>query len=119
MASDLSTLSKGELIKIIYQQSSEIDILRQTIIELQEKMQQKDSDDDAKRLPSFVKLNVKKKKKSERKIRNHGFARKLESPTKRIFHSYDVCPNCHVVYWVNPQLPTADKSLIFQRLIMR
>lgn len=93
MPSDLSVLSKGELIKIIYQQASEIEILKGAIIELQDKLQQKDSgDDSSKKLPSFVKLNVKKKKKSERKTREHGFSRKLDVPTTQIFHSYDVCP---------------------------
>lgn len=91
--SDLSSLSRGELIKIIYQQASEIDILKQAIIELQEKLKQKDSgDDSSKKLPSFVKFNVKKKKKIPRKTRDHGFARLLEKATKQVFHSYDVCP---------------------------
>lgn len=92
--SDLSALSKGELIKIIYQQASEIEILKGAIIELQEKLQQKDSgDNSSKKLPSFIKLNVKKKKKkTPRKNREHGFSRKLDVPTKQIFHSYDVCP---------------------------
>lgn len=96
MASDLSALSKGELITIIYQQVSEIDILKQAIIELQEKLQQKDlGDDSSRKLPSFVKLNVKKKKKKiERKTREHGFARKLETVTNQVFHSYDICPDC-------------------------
>ncbi len=93
MASDVSALSRGELIKIIYQQASEIEILKGAIIELQEKLQQKDSGDDSStKLPSFVKLNVKKKKKTSRKTREHGFARNSEKATKQVFHSYDVCP---------------------------
>ncbi len=95
MASDLSALSKGELVTIIYQQASEIEILKQAVIELQEKLQQKESgDSSSNKLPSFVKLNVKKKKKAERKIREHGFGRSLDVPTKQVFHSYDVCPSC-------------------------
>lgn len=91
--SDLSILSRGELIKIIYQQSSEIEILKGVLIELQEKIKQKDSgDDSSKNLPSFVKLNVKKKKKTSRKAREHGFTRKIEKATRQVFHSYDVCP---------------------------
>lgn len=91
---DLSALPRGELIKIIYQQASEIEVLKEAIIELQEKLQQKNPEDDAsKKLPSFVKLNVKKeKKKTPRKNREHGFGRSLDAPTKQVFHSYDVCP---------------------------
>lgn len=92
--SDLSVLSRGELLKIIYQQASEIEILKGALIELQEKIKQKDSgDDSSKNLPSFVKLNVKKKKKRvEKKNREHAFTRRLEKATRQIFHSYDVCP---------------------------
>jgi len=91
---DLSALSRGELIKIIYQQASEIGILKEAMIELQEKLQQKNSgDDSSKKLPSFVKLNVRKKKKeTSRKTREHGFARLLGKATKQVFHSYDTCP---------------------------
>jgi hypothetical protein len=92
--SDLSALPTGELVKIIYQQASEIEILKGALIELQEKLQQKDSSEDSsKKIPLFVKSNVKKKKKKTlRKKREHGFTRKLEKVTKQVFHSYDVCP---------------------------
>lgn len=92
--SDLSTLPRGELVTIIYQQASEIEILKGAIIELQEKMQQKGSEGDSStKLPPFVKRNVKKKKKkTPRKNRTHGFTRKLEQVTKQVFHSYDICP---------------------------
>ena len=91
---DISDLPRGELVRIIYQQASEIEILKGALIDLQEKLHQKDLDgDSSKRLPSFVKLNVKrKKKKTRRKNRQVGFTRKLEKATKQVFHSYDVCP---------------------------
>ena len=90
---DLSALSKGELVKVIYQQASEIEILKEALIELQEKLKQKYSGDDSTKLPGFVKLNVKKKKKQAlRKKRSHDFTRKIEKATKQVFHSYDVCP---------------------------
>lgn len=38
MPSDLSALSKGELITIIYQQAREIEILKEQIIELRDYM---------------------------------------------------------------------------------
>lgn len=96
MPGDYSALSKGELIAIILKQAREIEILKETIIELQEKMNQKNSGDDSfKTIPAFVKANVKKKRKpGKRKPRQHGFSRKLEIPTQTIFHSFGVCPDC-------------------------
>ncbi len=96
MPGDYSALSKGELITIIFKQAREIETLKEIIIELQEKMKQKNSgDDSSKPVPSFVKANVKKKKKvGKRKQREHGFSRKLDTPTKTIFHSFNACPDC-------------------------
>lgn len=92
MPVDLSNLSRGELIDLLYQQAREIEILKEMLVTLQEK--QKDSGDGPKPPPSFVKPNVKKKKKAKRKQRAHGFSRKLEIPTETIFHSLDSCPDC-------------------------
>src|SRR3989344_9468729 len=96
MPGDYSALSKGELITVIFKQAGEIEILKEVIVELQEKIQAKDSGgDSSKTLPSFVKLNVKKKKHTgKRKLRDHGFGRKLDIPTQKVFHSYECCPNC-------------------------
>lgn len=95
MPGDYSALSKGELITIIFKQAREIETLKEVIIELQEKIKQKtDGDDSSKTLPSFVKANVKRKKQGKRKLREHGFSRKLDIPTQKIFHSFDCCPNC-------------------------
>lgn len=92
MPADLSNLSRGELVDLLYQQAREIEILKEMLVTLQEK--QKDSED-SKPPPSFVKSNVKKKKKkAKRKQREHGFSRKLENPTETIFHSFTACPNC-------------------------
>lgn len=90
---DLSGLSKGELLKIIYQQATEIELLKEMVVQLEKKLDQQD--DAGKPLPSFVKVNVKKRKyKTPRKKRSQGFARKLEEATKQVFHSYEVCPDC-------------------------
>lgn len=99
MPSDLSALSKGELIQLIYKQAGEIETLKEVIIELQEKLKQKAGEDDSsKSLPSFIKLNVKKSKsKGQRKQREFGFGRKLDTPTQKVFHSYEVCPDCNGV----------------------
>lgn len=95
MASDLVALPKGELITIIVKQADEIEILKETIIELQEKIKQKTAgDDSSKSIPSWVKANVKRGRQGKRKLREHGFSRKLDVPTKKVFHSYDCCPNC-------------------------
>lgn len=92
MPADLSSLSRGELVAMLYQQAREIEILKEMLVMLQEK--QKDSED-SKPPPSFLKPNVKKKKKkAKRKQREHGFSRKLETPTETIFHSFNTCPNC-------------------------
>lgn len=96
MPSDLSALPKGELIEIIFKQAREIEILKEQITELQEKLKQKGpGDDNSKQLPSFVKANLKKKKrKLLRKQREQGFSRKLDIPTKKVFHGFECCPDC-------------------------
>ena len=96
MPGNYSALSKGELITIIFKQAGEIETLKEVIVELQEKIKQKDSGDDSSKLkPSWVKANVLKKKKAKsRKLREHGFSRKLDVPTQKVFHSYECCPKC-------------------------
>src|ERR1700722_7123951 len=89
MPTDTSTLSRGELVDLLYEQAREIEILKEMLVVLQEKLEQKDSGDGSgKPLPSFVKANVKKKKRqAKRKQREHGFSRKMETPTRAVFHS--------------------------------
>jgi len=96
MPADLSKLPRGELVDLLYQQAREIEILKEMLVVLQEKLEQKDSGGGpSKHLPIFVKPNVKKKKKkAKRKQREHGFSRKLETPTETICHSFDTCPDC-------------------------
>lgn len=95
MPSDLSALSKGELITIIFNQAREIEILKEKIIELQEKLGQKgERESPSKSTPLWVKANIKKKRGSTRKQREHGFGRSLDTPTQKVFHSYDACPDC-------------------------
>src|SRR5947207_5300074 len=96
MPADLSKLSRGELVDLVYQQAREIEILKEMMVVLQEQLEQKNSGNGpSKPLPPFVKPNVKKKKKkAKRKQREHGFGRSLETPTEAIFHSFDACPDC-------------------------
>ncbi len=92
---DFATAHRGELITLIYQQQTEIEILKGRIVDLEEKFKNREGgDDNAKKLPFFVKANIKKKKKKERKKRTHGFARKREKPTETVFHSFSQCPGC-------------------------
>lgn len=96
MPDDLSDLSKGELITLIHKLLREIDTLKETIIDLQEKIKQKDSgDDSSKTIPSWVKVNVKGRKHGKRKLREHGFGRILDVPTEKVFHSFNCCPKCN------------------------
>ena len=96
MPEELSTLSKGELITIILKQTREIEILKEQIIELKEQIKQKDDGSQEKQIPSFVKANSKRRRKAKKDYqkREHGFSRKLDTPTQTIFHTLDVCPDC-------------------------
>lgn len=89
----LLTLTKSELIVIIFNQASEIELLKTRIIELEDKMQQK-GDFQKKTLPLWVKANVRNKKSKKRKKRTHAFVRMKDVPTTTVFHSHEVCPDC-------------------------
>ncbi len=93
---DFATAPRGELVTLIYQQQTEIEILKGRIIELEEKFKKRDGSDDNAKTQSFVfKANIKRKKRiQERKKRAHGFARKREKPTETVFHSFSHCPSC-------------------------
>ena len=106
MPTDLSVMSRGELVDLLYEQAREIEILKEMLTQLQGKLEEKDSGDGSGKIPpSFVKANVKKKKKkTARKQREHGFSRKLETPTKTTFHSFNACPNCEGEYLGKPSV---------------
>lgn len=89
---DFSTASRGELLRIIYAQQDEIVALTAQIAELRSRIH----DQGPKQLlPSWVRPNVKHKRRTERKHRVHGFSRPVDMPTKRVIHSFDQCPDCH------------------------
>lgn len=91
----LPTLSKGELITIIYKLIEENEILRIRISDLEEKFTNKDqSHGQKKTLPSFIKPNVKSKKSGKRKKRLKAFVRLKDTPTHTVFHSNEACPDC-------------------------
>lgn len=89
-------MPRGEMVTLIFHQQQEIAILKDMVAELRDKLQQKDPHDDSsgKSIPGFVKTNVIKKKHKLRKKRLHSFARKRETPTQTVFHSFDFCPRC-------------------------
>ena len=62
---NLNSLSKGELITIIYKLFEENELLRIRISDLEEKLNQKGKSENLKKeIPLWVKANVKKKRKS-------------------------------------------------------
>lgn len=88
------TAPRGELLKLIYELIEKNQTLRTRIAELEEKLKQNQETKKPK-TPLFVKPSVKRKKKVEpRAKREQGYARKLDIPTQKKFHSFEVCPNC-------------------------
>lgn len=90
---DFTTAPRSELIRTIYALQDRVQALEAQLAELRSRI--KDQGPKEKEpLPSWVKPNVKKKRNHARKHRGQGFARKLDTPTKQVFHSFDVCPHC-------------------------
>lgn len=90
---DLIAAPKPELIRIIYEQQDQIKALQGQIAELRSRLKDQ-GPKDKETLPSWVKPNVRRKKKVVRKHREEGYARKLDTPTNRVFHSCESCPSC-------------------------
>lgn len=91
---DLTSLSKYQLITIIYELVDEIDLLKTRIIELEEKLHQKGENTQKKTLPLWIKPNVKKRNNGKRKKRIQAFVRIKDKPTSTVFHSHQLCPDC-------------------------
>lgn len=90
---DVTTASKSELIRIIFKQQDQIKALKAQIAELRSRINTQGPREKEK-LPSWVKPNVKRKRTKTRKHRKQSFGRKLDTPTKQVFHSHDFCPGC-------------------------
>lgn len=84
---------RSELIRIIYEQQDKIAALETQIAELRSRLNDQNPKERNK-LPSWVKPNTKTRKSGPKKQRKQGFGRKLDTPTKRVFHSYEICPDC-------------------------
>ena len=90
---DVATAPRAELVRTIYSLQDQVKTLQTQIVELRSRLNDQ-GPKDKEPLPSWVKPNIKKKRKQERKHRSQGFGRKLDTPTKQIFHSFDLCPDC-------------------------
>lgn len=106
---DLTAAPKSELIRIIYEQQDQIKALQAQIAELRSRLKDQGPKDNE-RLPSWVKPNVKRKKKQARKQRHQGYGRTLDVPTKQTFHSYEICPDCEGVLG-NPAVSYTRQTL--------
>ena len=83
---DLITAPRSELIRIIYEQKDKITALETQIAELKTRFDNQNPKQENKP-PPWVKPNVKNKKKGPRRKREQNFGRKLDTPTKQVFHS--------------------------------
>ena len=93
--SKLLSLSKSQLIVIIYELVDKINLLETRILDLEEKLAEKGKSNDQKKvIPLWVKANVKKRENGKRKKRAHAFVRLKDTPTSTVFHSHEVCPDC-------------------------
>jgi len=91
----LLSLSKSQLIVIIHELVDKINLLETRIVNLEERLSAKEEFNNRKKeIPSWVKMNVKSKKKKSRKKRLNSFVRIKDTPTNTIFHSHEKCPNC-------------------------
>lgn len=89
---DLSTAPRGELVRLVYELRDKVALLEAQVAELRARIT--DQGPTQKTPPSFVKPNTKTKQKKDRKIRDQGFARKLDVPTDHVVHAFDSCPDC-------------------------
>lgn len=90
---DLTTAPRSELIRIIYELQDKVVALEAQIIELKAQLNNQGPKKENS-LPSWVKPNVRTRKKGPREKRELNFGRKLDKPTKQVFHSFEVCPDC-------------------------
>lgn len=91
---DLTTASRGELMRIIHAQNDKIEALEAQLAEIRSRLnQQGPKPQDIP--PAFIKANVKHKKRQEaRRKRKENFSRHREEPTKEVFYTHEACPDC-------------------------
>lgn len=92
---DILSAPRGELIVLVYELFDKIGALEAENAHLRELLHQKgDGTLTKKDTPSFVKASVKKKRKKVRAKREGSYHRAKEKPTKKVFHSFETCPDC-------------------------
>lgn len=92
---DINSAPRSELVRLVYEMADRIQLLEGEIARLKEQLHQKaKGNNTSAQPPAFVKANKKKKKSKERRKRAAAFARKKETPTKTIFHTQEICPDC-------------------------
>lgn len=94
---DLLTAPRPELIRIIHEQNDRISALETQNAELKEEINQlkeliRQKDSSQKKL--LFKAKTPEQVKKLPKARDHGYSRKLDSPTHKIFHTLDTCNEC-------------------------
>jgi transposase len=90
---DLLAASKPELIRIIYELRDTVAAQQAQIAELKSQVDQLKTQNLKEHKKSFKK-NLPKKATLERKKREHGYSRVLDTPTDRVMHALDVCNEC-------------------------
>ncbi len=90
---ELSSLSKAELIKIIYDQNDRIRNLEAALTELKSQVDQLKQQNLTEHRKQF-KANKPQKQVKDKKKRDHGYSRVLDNPTDKVFHTLDLCNSC-------------------------
>lgn len=95
---DVTELSRGELLRLLYEFDDKITALEAENAHLREQLQQrgKKSGDGTvvATVPGFVKANSKGKRKKNRKRREGSYHRQNETPTATMVHGCESCPKC-------------------------
>ena len=89
---DLSGASREELVEIILRQQAVIGRLERRIAELEERLKP----GGPRGMPGNKPASERgpKEKEGPRKPRSHGFARRRMTPTRRVEHALETCPDC-------------------------
>ena len=95
---DVTSASREELIALILAQQGQIETLQASIVQLQERIRELEARLGKGRpqgMPGNKPASVKgPERKTTRKPRPHGFARVRMTPTERVEHAVESCPEC-------------------------
>lgn len=97
MKVDVEQASRAELIELVKQLLSRVQVLDARVQELEAENERLRSGGSQKEPPSWVKANrALSSAKKERKKRERGYGRQRQEPTKVIEHAVEQCPQCQV-----------------------